>query len=298
MKNENTISPLVSIGLPFFNPGNLIIEAIRSIFAQTYNNWELILVDDGSSDGSPEIISKISDPRVKVLIDGKHRGLVERLNQIAKISSAKYLARMDADDLMHPNRLEKQVNFLEENPHIDIVDTGSIVLNFRGEVLGIRGVENYPPSKIRVLKWGGFLHPSIMGKTTWFKANLYDPNYPRAEDREIWARTVTKTTFAHISEPLHFYRLAENLRINSYLSGYRSERKVLMKYGPRLVGWPITIFLFGRSLIKSAIMAHLNQLGLQKIALWHSHKPISLEIRMQAEETLRYIRKYPVPGLI
>ena len=106
------MSELVTIGLPFYNDRLTLELAIKSIFAQTYKNWELILVDDGSTDGSLNIAKKITDKRVRIISDEKNKGLIFRLNQIASLAKGKYLARMDADDLMQPTRIEKQVEFL------------------------------------------------------------------------------------------------------------------------------------------------------------------------------------------
>ncbi len=94
--------PLVTVGLPVYNPGSFLSWAIRSVFAQTYSSWELVVVDDGSTDGSLERLRKIEDPRVRVLTDGKRRGLPYRLNQVLEEASGDFIARMDADDLMDP----------------------------------------------------------------------------------------------------------------------------------------------------------------------------------------------------
>lgn len=90
---------------------------------------------------------------------------------------------MDADDLIHPERIAKQVAFLEANPEIDVVDTGAFILNKEGIPVGVRSLEIKHFDKVQIFKWGLFLHPSVIGKKDWFLDNPYDPNYPRAEDR-------------------------------------------------------------------------------------------------------------------
>src|SRR5690554_4188978 len=92
--------PSVSIGIPFFNAEAYLLDAIKSVFAQTHQNWELILLDDGSTDRSLEIARSIDDPRVRVYSDGQNKHLAARLNEIARLARYEYLARMDADDLM------------------------------------------------------------------------------------------------------------------------------------------------------------------------------------------------------
>src|SRR5438045_1632919 len=93
---------LVSIGISFQNARATLADAVRSVLAQTCRDWELLLVDDGSSDGSLELARRIEHPRIQVISDGVNQGLASRLNQIALLARGTYLARMDADDLMHP----------------------------------------------------------------------------------------------------------------------------------------------------------------------------------------------------
>lgn len=295
-KPPNDRAPLVSIGIPFFNPGPFLVDAVRSVFAQTYSNWELILVDDGSQDGSLEIAQRINDPRVRVLSDGKNLGLVARLNQIAQEAKGEYLARMDADDLMHPERIARQVAFLQANPEVDLVDTGAIILHREGRLLGTRGLKPGLPSPRELLTWGGFLHASILAKRDWFLRHPYDPTYRRAEDRELFARVFMRTRFAHIPEPLYFYRFAGNVRLKAYLESYRSERKVLIKYGPEVVGYPLTLYLYVRSLVKSAVLLGLTAVGKEQLAQRRAYKPLPEDLRQEVLKVLIKIQKQPVPG--
>ncbi|KYO66928.1 glycosyltransferase family 2 protein [Thermovenabulum gondwanense] len=296
MKNYNR-EPLVTIGIPFYNPGYFIIDAIRSVFAQTYNNWELFLIDDGSTDGIIDIISKIKDPRVHILSDGKNKGLIERLNQIIQISSGEYIARMDADDIMHPERIAKQVAFLESNPNIDVIDTGAIILNKQGLPIGVKGLEEEPFSIVKIFKWGTFLHASIMGKRDWFRNNLYDINYHRAEDRELFIRTLTFSNFAHIPEPLYFYRFEGNVRLKAYLQSYKSERKVLLKYGPKMIGLNYTIYLYARSLLKSFVLVFLSLLNKENLINKNKYQPLCEIIHNNIKEILEKIHNTEIPGI-
>jgi len=111
---------LVTIGLPFYNAENTLPLAIKSTLAQTFSSWRLLLVDDGSTDRSLAIAKEFAehDFRIEVLTDGKNRGLIYRLNQLIDLADTKYIARMDADDIMLPERLAKQFHFLEKNRDI------------------------------------------------------------------------------------------------------------------------------------------------------------------------------------
>ena len=162
---------LVSIGIPFLNPGPYLDLAVRSVFAQTYLNWELILVDDGSTDGSYERAVAIQDPRVRVLRDGQNKGLPARLNEIVRLAKGELVARMDADDAMHPLRLEKQVGFLQANPELDGVTTGAYLIDAEDRPIAL--LPGRQPSAQEVLARGGFLHPSLLARKSWFEAHPY-----------------------------------------------------------------------------------------------------------------------------
>src|SRR5215471_13304565 len=125
-------NPLLTIGLPVYNAAPYLEDTLRSIFAQTFTEGELIIVDDGSTDHSREIVSTLGDERVQVVTDGKHLGLAARLNTIVRLARGKYVARMDADDLMHPNRLRAQVDFLIRHPAVDGLGCGLVILDRNG----------------------------------------------------------------------------------------------------------------------------------------------------------------------
>ena len=223
------MSPLVSIGLPFYNDRSTLELSIQSVFAQTYKNWELILVDDGSKDGSLNIAKKITDKRVRLISDGSNKGLIARLNQIALLAKGKYLARMDADDLMQPLRIEKQVIYLENNPGVDLVDTGAYSIYRDEEPKGKRGLQNINTNAKYVLTHAMLLHASVVGKTGWFLHNPYNKDYIRAEDYELWCRTFNYSKFGRIKEPLYIVREGK-INVKSYLKSSETIRKIITHY--------------------------------------------------------------------
>src|SRR5262245_17003824 len=178
----------LTIGLPFLNVRRTLTDTLRSVFAQTFRDWELLLVDDGSSDGSLELARGVRDDRVRVISDGQRLGLPARLNQIAALARGEYLARMDPDDLMHPARLERQVAFLDAHPEIDLVGTGAFTIDGCNRPRGIRGVGALNTTPSAVLRHGLFLHPTVTGRTDWFRKNPYDPSFARSQDFELWCR--------------------------------------------------------------------------------------------------------------
>lgn len=221
----------MSIVIPFFNNGSTILDAVKSVFAQTYGNWELILLNDGSTDNSLDLVKDIKDGRVRVISDGANRGLIYRLNQIPLLAYGEYLARMDGDDLMHPDRIARQMDVLLSDHRIDLVDTGAYSIDEKGNPVGIRGLQPISYAPKDVLRKHLLLHPSVVGKRSWFISNPYDPHFIRAEDYELWCRTYSFSNFRRIQEPLHIYREGR-VNIKNYVSSLKTVRRILKKYGP------------------------------------------------------------------
>lgn len=202
-------SSQITIGIPFFNDSRYLDMAIRSVINQTYQDWALLLVDDGSSDGSLEIAKKHAekDSRISVISNGENKKLPYRLNQIAQLAKTPYLARMDADDIMHPERLEKQLGILESNQEIDVLGTNAYSIDANNEIRGVR----YKVNKLAELEeCSGFIHPSIVARTSWFLVNPYDENLERAQDSELWQRTQLFSCFYRLNDPLLYYREVSN----------------------------------------------------------------------------------------
>lgn len=289
---------MVTIGISFYNADTQIIDAVKSIYCQTFQDWELILIDDGSTvDEIFLLLNKIEDPRVKVIRDRNNFGLAYRLNQIIDLAQGKYIARMDADDLMHPDRLEKQINFLENHPEVDVVDTGAYVLNKDGVPVGLRGLDDkWKPDAVKALKHGIVLHPSVVARRDWYCKNKYDTDYKRAQDRELFVRVFSNTNFYHICEPLYFYRYINNVRIKPFLESYHFERKVLLKYGPQLIGYIKTLGLYTRSIAKSLALPILVGMGRQDIVTRSGYCPITPEQKAEAIKIISHIKNQRVPG--
>lgn len=215
--------PIVTIGISFYNPGKLLELAIRSVFAQSYKNWELILIDDGSTDGSFEMCKNIKDKRIKIFSDRKNLGLAARKNQIIELATGEYIAWLDADDIMHPKRVEIKLKYMEENPQLEAIASGAYILDRNNNVLGIR--RGKKPTSEEIFTRGGYIHPTLFARTVWYRDNLYSTRYPYAEDRELFARTVKSAKIFVIEDPLYFYRW--EITINKLLKGYKFEREKL-----------------------------------------------------------------------
>lgn len=220
---------MVTIGLPFYNAEKYLALAIESVQAQTYNDWELLLLDDGSTDNSLSIAQSYAqkDSRIRVLSDSKNRKSGYRHNQAAQLTKTKYLAKMDADDIMHPNRIARQVEILETHSEIDVLGTNAYIINDDNKVIGMR----YPiDSEERLEQVKDFMQPTIMAKTEWFLTNPYDIEAIRLEDAELWYRTHSKYHFVRLNEPLLFYREVGNNYYKKYFLAQQSKAYIFSKY--------------------------------------------------------------------
>jgi glycosyltransferase involved in cell wall biosynthesis len=215
-------TPVVSIGMPVYNCGDTLLLAMRSILSQSFCDWELLIIDDGSSDDTVEVARSISDERIRVVHDGGHLGLAQRLNQAIALSRGVFFARMDGDDVAYPDRLTDQVDFLREHPEIDVVGGGILVFGREGSALGTRK-NLLTHEEICRRPWAGFYlaHPTWLGKMEWFREHGYRTDALRCEDQDLLLRTYEKSRFAALPEILLGYREHE-LSLKKIFAGRRS----------------------------------------------------------------------------
>jgi glycosyltransferase involved in cell wall biosynthesis len=207
-------SPLVSVVISIYNNDWFLVEALQSILNQTYSNFEILIVDDGSTDNSLELIHNFTDERIKVITNQQNIGLTRSLQKAVRLSQGKYIARMDGDDISLIDRLRKQVDFLEKYQNIGIVGTPCILFDNDNPNIGIYSV----PSDDLEIRWRSlltnpFAHPTIM-----FRKELvdtydlnYDDSFSVAQDYELWTRFLKYTKGANLTEPLVKYRIGQGI---------------------------------------------------------------------------------------
>lgn len=215
--------PLVTIAIPIFNADRFLEFAIQSVVNQTYSNWELLLMEDGSTDNSSIIAQRFLkiDERIKFISDGSNKGLVYRLNQSIQLAKGHYYARMDADDVMMFSRIEKQVKIMMSDETIDVLGSSTMFIDNENNISGSRNMSGNTIS---------FIHPSVLGKTEWFRNNLYDPEAFRVEDKDLWYRTSYKSHFTNLEEPLLFYRAFGTSSSSQTFKSNMRQRKLFKKY--------------------------------------------------------------------
>lgn len=249
-------APLITIGMPVYNSGPLLAQAIESLLQQSYPHWELLIIDDGSTDHAIENLQKIgmlNDPRIHVFNDGQNHGLAARLNECIDSAQGTFFARMDQDDVALPQRFEKQVAYLQEHPDVDLLSTRVNTINGQGQ---INGSLPYDLSHASLCKkpWRSIYmpHPSWMGKTSWFKTHYYATPAPYfCEDQELLLRTHKQSTFACLDEVLLHYRVRDQVNIRklwgTYFAVYQLQCRYFLQSNPCHL-LPATAVFFARNI--------------------------------------------------
>lgn len=223
MNNSNYIPGLVSVILPAYNASNYIREAIESILNQTYNNFELIIINDGSTDNTLRIINTYDDSRIKLINNERNKGLIYSLNRGIDVSRGEFIARMDADDISHPFRFAKQIKVMNQNS--DIVVCGTYINYFgasKGRFSRCHPNQHNEDIKKSLLVRCAFAHPTVMIRASILKKNgiKYDENFRSCEDYKLWIDLASYGNFINIPIPLLNYRVSNN----QISSQYRTEQ--------------------------------------------------------------------------
>lgn len=288
-------SEVVTIGLPFAStPPEYLELAIRSVFAQSVRDWELLLIADGSLPDLEERVSRIRDSRVTLVADPENLGLAARLNQVARLASGDVVLRMDADDLMHPQRIERTLAGMRRH-EVEVIGGRAWAIDARTQVIGLFSEGGMPTDRAGFLRSNAFTHPTVAATRRWFLANPYDESLKRSEDKDLWLRASAHTAFAKLDEVLMFYRLAD-LTVAKQARDASHDRLLLRRHGPSLVGSSRAAAKVATSYAKQAAFAGLNRLGGESVILRRKVTPTSAAAVDEANDALRTARSATVPG--
>lgn len=230
-------NPKVTVLMPVYNGEKYLREAIDSILNQTFTDFEFLIINDGSTDASVDIINSYDDPRIRLLHNKQNLKLIATLNKGLALANGTYIARMDCDDISLPTRLEKQVEFMDENEHIGLCGTW---IQFMGERNGVIG--KYPnlnqELKVRILFSNCFAHPSVIIRKNFFDIyNLkYDENYLHVEDYALWIKCCQFFAVANIEEVLLRYRMGHESVSKIYSMEQKNNLKTILKNNFRSLG--------------------------------------------------------------
>lgn len=206
-----TSNPIISVIMPVYNCEKYLKESIDSVLSQTFRDFELIIINDGSSDGSKDIILSYKDERIVYIENEKNLKIIETLNKGIAAARGKYLARMDSDDRCLSHRLERQFEYLESNPDVDICGSWAYVIDDEGSRKGrIKNPGNIDSVRCSLFFTNPIVHPSVFGKTEIFRKFNYSPAAVHIEDFELWNRmSVNGVIIKNIEDYLIEYRWHE-----------------------------------------------------------------------------------------
>ena len=239
----------VTVLMPVFNAEAFLKEAIESILAQTFTEFEFLIINDGSTDNSLNIINSYNDKRIRLINNDKNIKLIGTLNKGMALTNSDYIARMDADDISYPTRLEKQFNFMEKNPEIGLCGTFIRTLGLEKDY-DIHYSTSHEEIKFNLFFDTHFPHPAAMlRKSVISENNLeFSNKYIHAEDFDFWNRLAEFTHIAIIPEILVLKRCHEDQISHKYLDVQKNisseirKEIILNKFGVTIDNHDIDIY--------------------------------------------------------
>lgn len=289
--------PVVTVAMSIHNAAATLGLAFRSILYQTFEDWELVVIDDGSTDQTREIISQTNDPRIRFIQEPfGNLGLAPRLNQCVRLARGRYIARMDADDVAYPHRLERQVRFLQEHPDIDLLGAGAVLFRAKGEVFGLYPTVSAHGDICRRPWWGFPLaHPTWMGKRTWFASHPYREGHTRCEDQGLLLRSFSDSRFASLEEVLLGYRM-EGISAKKFGLGRLNYCRQLVRQVcdvPSAMTAARGVLVHSLAFSRDVLLDATGSLGQRSR---QSFQPVNSQVRNQWQQVWSRVTLEPVSG--
>jgi glycosyltransferase involved in cell wall biosynthesis len=199
------LPPRISVLMCVYNGQDYLADAVQSVLHQTFGDFEFLIVNDGSTDRSAAILSSFGDQRIRIIDNGNNLGLIRSLNIGLDAAKGEFVARMDADDICTPDRFQKQIAFFDSHPDVGICGSWLSIID-KQEVY--KFPLTHDEIKLAMLGYNPVAHPSVMLRSSALNRSgmRFDPDFPDAEDYELWTRVVLTTRFANLPETLLRYR--------------------------------------------------------------------------------------------
>ena len=200
--------PLVSVILTVYNGSKFLRQALESIFSQSYSHFELIVVDDASTDNTPDILANYTDPRVHILRNDKNCGPYQSANNGIRLAKGQFVARHDADDVSLPDRFRLQVERMLSEPSLGLLGTSYHLIDSAGKIIdtSIMPTRN-DELQVRILEGNIFCQGTVMiRKEIAERIGFYRDDYPVSQDYDLWLRLAEKSRIANLATPLYLFR--------------------------------------------------------------------------------------------
>jgi glycosyltransferase involved in cell wall biosynthesis len=263
-----TRQPAVSVVIPAFNRRELLTRAVRSVFAQSYGEWEAIIVDDGSTDGTENVSAEFADERLRLIRHPARRGPAAARNTAIAASRGRIIAFLDSDDEWLPEKLEKQVKAFEEAPaDVGVVYTGTWRY-FKGKKYGLPSpsIRNKEGDVLKTVLRGVYLVPTpsaAVKKECLDRAGLFDESLPALEEWDLWIRLAKACRFAYIPELLTVSHYTPGSVSADRLLFLRAKRMVLRKHRTEFLRSPLALLsvLAGMARLRAGYLVSLIKDG-------------------------------------
>ncbi|MFP4526914.1 MAG: glycosyltransferase family 2 protein [Candidatus Kapaibacterium sp.] len=196
-------NPKITILMSVYNSEQFLRRAMESALAQTFRDFEFLIVNDGTTDSSIDIVREFDDKRIRIIKNERNLGLTASLNRGINESKGEFIARFDTDDMMTPRRIEVQYNYMRENPECGVCASLADIIDENDQVVRRTNF----PARQKAIMWSllfvnPITHSSAMVRTELLKKNPYDEYFKKSQDFELWTRLIFKTEFAIIQERL------------------------------------------------------------------------------------------------
>lgn len=239
MPKSDSVRDRVTVAIPLTGVDEYLSLAVASVLNQTHSNLTLLLYGDGVDARERKVLESLvpADSRLIVYSNPRRQGLAAVLNHVAHLCDTEYLFRMDSDDVMHPERVERQLLSLRESnkPERQVVASGAYVIDEDSKILGRLKLDPYGGTAGELLGSSIIVHPTVASTTDWFRKNPYNTDYARAQDKELWLRSWERTDFTVLPDPLMFYRIP-TLKTSKVSLSSAYNRKIIREYGPSIQG--------------------------------------------------------------
>ncbi|WP_417505954.1 glycosyltransferase family 2 protein [Microbacterium sp.] len=287
----------VTVGIPMVRePLSQIELAVRSVYAQTFADWELVFFADGSPEEHIDLLRRIDDPRVRIIVNESSQGIASSLNRLADIADGKYIAILAADDMWTPQRLAIQVARLEEDDAPDVLAAQMVIISDDETVEGAQKPARIPDNARGWVEGTPISHATAMARSEWFRSHPYDESLIRAQDRAFWITAHRGSVIEILEEPVYYYRVPKPTSYRKYAWSSKFARRVIWKYGRTVLPTPAVVEIYARSIAKQMVTAAVAVFGGSERLYQRRIDPISEEQERAHLGTLAAIRATPVPG--
>jgi glycosyltransferase involved in cell wall biosynthesis len=256
--------------VPCYNAAESLPMALASLLAQSYTNWECIVVDDGSTDNPKKILDIIDDNRIRFVRFETNKGRAVARQKGLDLAQGKYLCMIDADDWIYPWKLERQVEIMESYPQLSVLSAGLAIIDEEGQIIGVRvsdstekSLEIFPPMRYPQLP--PFAHASSILKTSVARQYGYNLDYVIAEDAEFLLRVILNQSYGRMRELVYSYSESQSYSLKKAVNSIRANQRMFVQF--RQMFFLTVVKQIVRLIIIEFLYRCFTLLGLEKMLI-------------------------------